>query len=65
VKSVKSAATLMIKAGVKPTVASYHSVMCKLYKRRSRRSVMNKIAEQVEMLERAKHYPDLTIHKYD
>ncbi|KEH41773.1 pentatricopeptide repeat-containing protein At1g12620 [Medicago truncatula] len=58
VKSVKSAATLVIKAGVKPNVACYQPVMCQLYKRRSRRFVMNKIAEQVKIFENAKHYLD-------
>ncbi|PNY13635.1 pentatricopeptide repeat-containing protein, partial [Trifolium pratense] len=56
VKSAKSAAALMIKGGVKPNAASYHSVIGRLYKGGSTSVVMNKIALKVEELVLAEHY---------
>ena len=64
VKSAKCATALMIKGGVKPNAASYHSVMGGLFEEGSR-SVMNKIAQRVEKLLRAKHFINLEINKYD
>jgi pentatricopeptide repeat domain-containing protein 1 len=65
VKSAKSVAAVMIKGGVKPNVASYHSVIDGLYKSEggSRSVVMNKIAQKVEMLLLSK--PDMFNVNYD
>jgi pentatricopeptide repeat domain-containing protein 1 len=58
VKSAKSAVAVMIKGGLRPNVASYHSVIDRLYKGQSRRRVMNKIAQKVDTLVRPKIIPD-------
>ena len=49
VKSTKSAVAVMIKGGVKPNIASYHSVADGIYNFGSRR-LMNKIAQKMETL---------------
>ena len=54
VKSAKSVVAVMIKGGVRPNVASYHSVIDRLYKGQSRRRIMNKIAQKVDTLVRPK-----------
>ncbi|KEH42227.1 pentatricopeptide (PPR) repeat protein [Medicago truncatula] len=58
VKSAKSVVAVMIKGGLRPNVASYHSVIDRLYKGQSRRRVMNKIAQKVDTLVRPKIFPD-------
>lgn len=69
VKSAKTAAAVMIKGGVKPNAASYHSVIGRLYKGRSSHAVMNKIAQKVEDLlfkqNHHKRYNLNLIHEYD
>jgi len=58
VKSAKSVVAVMIKGGVRPNVASYHSVIDRLYTAQSRRRVINKIAQKVDTLVRLKIIPD-------
>jgi len=69
VNSAKTAAAVMIKDGVKPNAASYHSVIGRLYKGRSTHVVMNKIAQKVEDLlfkqNHHKRYNLNLIHEYD
>jgi len=58
VKAAKSTTALMIKGGVKPIVAGYHSVIDELYKGEGQ---IGKIAQMVETLRRYKIKPE---HKY-
>jgi len=64
VKSAKSAAVVMIKGGVKPNVASYHSNTSRLYKRGSRSVVKIKIKQKMDELLVAEHY-NLVMNEYD